>query len=67
MQFYAYNSHAELGNEPLGTDGKLLFELKTYSGAVRRVQHCFKNTPWNLYTYLNFYDNSTFKLVQRSN
>jgi hypothetical protein len=64
MNFYAYISHVELGHEPLGTDGRMLFCLKTTRGAIKHVSRQWK-AKWSLYTYSNFFDDSTFKLIQK--
>ena len=64
MKFYAYKGNYELGKEPLGTFDKMMFELKTTKGALRRCYQCFK-TDFRLYYYSNFYDNKTFKEVKR--
>ena len=66
-KFYAYSGLYELGKEPCGSDGRMLFELKTTLGAVNRCARVFKDKPFMLYTYTNFYDNKTFRLVYREN
>ena len=60
MKFYAYRGQAALGQEPLGTAGRLLFELKTVAGAVRRCQRLFGN-DFRLYSYSHFYRDETFR------
>lgn len=62
MKFYAYKGTAELGKEPLGTSGKMLFELKTVNGAIRRAVRLYGRSC-TIYTYTNFYRDSTFRLV----
>jgi len=64
MKFYAYKWDVPLGTEPLGTDGKLLFELKTVRGAMNRCKRYLKTSDFRLYTYTNFYDDKTFKQVK---
>ena len=63
MKFYAYQGTKPLGEEPLGTFGKLLFELKTVRGAHKRAKVAFSGRPYRIYTYSHFYDKSTFKQV----
>ena len=60
MKFYAYCGKEDLGKESLGTSGRLLFELKTIAGAIRRCQRLFGN-GFRLYSYTNFYRDETFK------
>lgn len=60
MKFYAYKGHAALGEEPLGTNNKLLFELKTVRGAINRARVAFGNDDFSLFTYTNMYDNKTY-------
>ena len=69
MKFYVYtpdencNYPDALKNEPVGTFGKMMFELKTTNGAINRCNKGFGSQPFLLYSYTNFYDNKTFKLV----
>lgn len=65
MNFYAYAGTATLGSEKLGTDGRMLFELKTTPGAIRRTRRAFAGQPFTLYRFTNFYNNATFRLVHR--
>jgi hypothetical protein len=62
MRFYAYKGRVPLGKESLGTSGKMLFQLKTVDGAIRRTLRYF-GPDASLYTYTNFYKDSTFKKV----
>ena len=61
MKFYAYKQDVGLGKEPLGTDGRMLFELKTVAGAIRR---CRSYGYSRLFSYSNFYDDGTFKEIE---
>lgn len=62
MKFYA--TTAVNGKEPLGTEGKLLFELQTTGGGIRRAcRYIHFPVAFRLYIYTNFYDEKTFKLV----
>lgn len=61
MKFYAYKPTSS-GGEPMGTEHKLLFELKTIAGAHRRARR-YLGKSYRLYTYTNFYADRTFKRV----
>lgn len=62
MKYYAYKGTASLGSEPCGSDGKMMFELKTDAGAIRKVEKMFKS--FRIYSYTNFFDDKTFRLVK---
>lgn len=64
MKFYAYIPTKE-GKEPCGTFGRLLFELKTVKGAVRRCEK-YLGEKWRLYVYTDLYDDSTMHHVKDS-
>ena len=66
MKFYACVPD-EKGNEPLGTAGKFLFELKTVGGAIRKRLRFYGNKTFRLYNYTNFYRDSTFRLLHEKN
>lgn len=59
--FYAYKPQAD-GRARLGTEGRLLFKLKTKRGAIRRATRALGYNVC-VYTYSNFYDNKTFRKV----
>ena len=61
MKFYAYRPTKD-GKEPLGTSGKLLFELETIGGAHKRARR-YLGTTYMLFRYTNFYDDKTFRRV----
>lgn len=64
-QFYAYVPTAE-NKEPTGTSNRLIIkDLKTAKGALNRCLKAFKEKPFRLYTFRNFYDDSTFTLIYR--
>ena len=65
MKFYAYLGNHLLGEEPLGSENKLMFELKTVKGAKNRCVRAFGKRPYVLFSYTNFYDNKTFKEIHR--
>ena len=69
MKFYAYKPRTDgidhggpTGNAPMGTEGQLLFELKTKAGAIRRARRLL-GSSFVLFTYWNFYDDATFRRV----
>jgi len=62
MKFYAYIPKED-GSAPMGTANKLLFELKTHKGAIRRAGRLLGN-PFCVFTYRNFYDSKTFKDIK---
>jgi hypothetical protein len=62
MKFYAYIPTEE-GKEPIGSGNSLLFELKTVRGAINRSIRYLKTDNIRVYTYWNFYDDKTFRLV----
>lgn len=61
MKFYAYIPTAS-GHCPMGTENRILFELKTIRGAIKRCNRTLGNV-WVLFRYTNFYDNKTFSFV----
>jgi hypothetical protein len=63
--FYAYNGNAELGHEPCGTEGRHIWQdLKTLRGAIKRME-ALGYKSFRIYTFWNFFDNKTFKLVYK--
>lgn len=65
MKFYAYAGTAPLGQEPCGTGGRIMFELKTEAGARRRCRRVYGAQAFRLYVYSNFFNDSTFREVSR--
>lgn len=61
MKFYAYVPDKN-GNEPMGTFGSFLIDLKTLRGAINRVKS-YGKTNFRIFTYTNFYDEKTFTKV----
>lgn len=59
MKFYAYKPDAD-GNEPYGTCHKILFELKTVKGAIRRARRILGNNV-RVFTYTNIFDRDDFR------
>jgi hypothetical protein len=63
-QFYCYKGLHDLGSEPCGTEGRHIFHnLKTLRGAINRVNKWYKYGHFKIYSFTNFYDDKTFKLV----
>ena len=62
MKFYGYEPDF-YGKEPVGSDHKVLFELKTVRGAVNKMQRLSSNwlRGFALYSYTEFYNSSTFE------
>ena len=61
-KYYAYKLTKE-GKEPMGTQDRILFELKTNRGAIARALRIL-GKGCRVYRYRNFYDNSTFHCIQ---
>lgn len=62
MKFYAYLPNKD-GKEPMGTANRVLFELKTCVGAVRKALRLIGGDA-KLFRYINFYDKTTFVQIQ---
>lgn len=63
MNFYAYKGKHALGNEPLGTDNKMIIkDLKSVRGAIKRCKSMWGQN-FKLYSYTEFYNNHTFKEI----
>jgi len=62
MQYYAYKPD-DSGKEPMGTSGRMLYELKTDKGAIRRAVRQYGQSA-RVFSFLNFYKNSTFRQVK---
>ena len=64
MKIYAYKGTADLGKESLGTEGKLMFELKARWAILRRCKQAFKDNNFRVYSYTNFYNDATFTEIR---
>lgn len=64
--YYVYNTTDELGNEPLGTEKKHIFTNTTLK-LVKRVIRTWGFDKYSIYSFTNFYDDKTFKLIERNN
>lgn len=70
MKFYGYVPTKE-GKEPLGTEGRTMFELETVPGAIRKMRRYASTVKspklsapsFKLFSYTNFYDESTYKQI----
>ncbi len=64
MSFYAYLGDYEFGTEPLGTGNKMIIpDLKTARGAIRRCNKYWKGKVFRVYSFTDFYDDSTYRRV----
>lgn len=61
-KYYAFKPDDQ-GEEPMGTQNRLLFELKTDMGAIRRAGRVLGQTA-KVFRYTDFYDGSTFQRVR---
>jgi len=63
MDFYIYNQNVPLGTEKLGTEGKAILRNCT----IKKVFNLLKNRnykEYSVYSFTNFYDDSTFKKIK---
>jgi hypothetical protein len=68
MQFYSYVTENPkafgLTDDPLGTMGKSIDrDLKTVNGVVRRLRRAWPGRSFKVFTFTNFYDERTYRLV----
>jgi len=66
MEFYAYAGNKRLGEEGLGSERRVLMNLKTVRGAMKRCRKIFPG-GFMLYRYRNFYQDETFELLYQEN
>jgi hypothetical protein len=65
QNFYAYKGDAELGHESCGTENRHVWkDLKTLRGAIARMDD-YGYKSFQIYTFTDFYDEKTFKLVYK--
>jgi len=63
LNYYVYNQIVPLGQESCGTSGKMIIrDLKTLKGVIRRANSVYSKTGFMVYTFTNFYSDSTFTL-----
>jgi hypothetical protein len=61
MNFYVYKGDAKLGEEGLGSSGRHIWrDLKTLRGAINRAKRMMPNQSFKVYSFNNFYDDSTY-------
>ena len=66
MEFYSYNSTKPLGKEDLGSNGRMITrDLKTLRGVENRIPKSWHKTGYSIYTFTNFYNDDTFRLVRK--
>ena len=68
MNFYSYVTETPntpgLADEPLGSGMRLIYrDLKTVRGAVNRMKRLSPDKSFKVFSFSNFYDDSTFRLV----
>jgi hypothetical protein len=67
-QFYSYITDTPntpgLTDEGVGTEQRFIVrDLKTVRGVVNRVQRARPGKSFKVFTFTNFYDDKTFRLV----
>ena len=63
MNYYVYNELVTLGKESCDTQGKMIIrDLKTLQGVINRAKSVFADTGFMVYSFTNFYNDSTFTL-----
>jgi hypothetical protein len=68
MNFYSYTTETPntpgLSDEPLGSSGRSIDrDLKTVRGAVNRMKRTWPDKSFKVFSFTNFYDDKTFRLV----
>jgi len=68
MNFYSYTTETPntpgLADEPLGSGGRFIDrDLKTVRGAVNRMKQTWPDKSFKVFSFTNFYDDKTFRLV----
>ncbi len=64
VKFYVYLGNEELGSERLGSFGRMVIhDIKTARGAIRRCNKYWSGKEFRVYSFANFYDESTFRRV----
>jgi len=68
MNFYSYTTETPntpgLADEPLGSGGRsIVRDLKTVRGAVNRMKQTWPDKSFKVFSFTNFYDDKTFRLV----
>src|ERR1700749_1254461 len=62
--FYAYIPD-EKGQEPTGTENRKIIHLKSLQAVIKQINQMpkWKNSPYKVFTFTNFYDKNSFKLI----
>ena len=61
--FYAYKGIKPLGQEGLGSEGRMIVrDLKTVKGVINRIPSTWYDEGFSIYSFTNFYRDSTFNL-----
>jgi hypothetical protein len=63
MDFYIYNQNVPLGTEKLGTEGRAILRNCTIK-KVKNLLKARKYTEYSVYSFTNFYNDSTFKKLK---
>ena len=68
MQFYSYITETPDApgqtDEPIGSSGRTIDrDLKTARGVVRRLEKAWPGKSFKVFTFTNFYDERTYRLV----
>ena len=68
MNFYSYITETPDApgqtDEPVGGSGRAIDrDLKTIRGVVRRLEKAWPSKSFKVFSFTNFYDDSTFRLV----
>ena len=67
MNYYMYDRDVELGTERLGTLGRHIDKEHNTPNYLIRTATKFNYSQYRIYSFTNFYDDSTFKLVSKYN
>ncbi len=65
IKFYAYLGNEEFGEESLRS-GRIMIidDLKTARGAISRCNKYWKGKVFRVYSFTDFYDESTYRRVR---
>lgn len=68
MQYYSFvseNPYVEgMIDEPVGSGGRSIDrDLRTLRGVVNRLKKAWPGKSFKVFSFTNFYDNNTFRLV----
>lgn len=68
MQFYSYTTETPGApgqtDEPVGSGGRSIDrDLRTVRGVVRRLEKAWPGKSFKVFTFSNFHDDRTFRLV----